>query len=100
MLVIGFLPLIGAIAGSVLGFVVSGRVLAFELVSRSLEARGMDRAGRTAQLRPHRSQILGFGMTTQVFFLVPLGAIAVMPAAVVGSTILARDVLVASSVSE
>ena len=96
LFVIGFLPVVGAIVGAVLGFVVSGRVLAGELVSRPLEARGMDRAARKAFLRPHRSRVLGFGMATQVCFLVPLGAIAVMPAAVVGATMLGRDLVEAA----
>jgi CysZ protein len=95
--VIGFLPVVGAIAGAVLGFVVSGRVLGAELVSRPLEARGMDRAARNAFLRPHRSRVLGFGMATQACFLVPFGAIAVMPAAVVGATMLSRELVEAGS---
>jgi CysZ protein len=93
VLALGLLPLVGAVAGAVLGFVVAGRVLAHELIARPLEARGMDRAARTVLLRSHRRRVLGFGLATQVFFLVPLGAIAVMPAAVVGATMLARDVL-------
>ncbi len=90
LFVIGFLPVVGAIAGAVLGFVVSSRVLGAELLSRPLEARGMDRAARKAFLRPHRGQVHGFGMATQACFLVPFGAIAVMPAAVVGATMLGR----------
>jgi CysZ protein len=93
VLALGFVPVIGAVAGAVLGFAVAGRVLAAELIARPLEARGLDRAARKALLRPHRSRVLGFGLATQVFFLVPLGAIVVMPAAVVGATMLAREVL-------
>lgn len=93
VLALGFLPLVGAVAGAVLGFVVSGRILAAELIARPLEARGMDRVARKALLRPHNRRVLGFGLATQAFFLVPLGAIAVMPAAVVGATMLARDVV-------
>lgn len=93
VLAIGFLPVVGALAGAVLGFVVSGRVLAAELISRPLEARGLDRAARAALLRPHRSRVLGFGMATQACFVVPLGAIVVMPAAVVGATMLARELI-------
>ncbi len=88
---VGFLPVVGALAGAVLGFVVAGRVLAAELISRPLEARGLDRAARASLLRLHRSRVLGFGLATQAFFVVPLGAIVVMPAAVVGATMLARE---------
>lgn len=93
LIVIGFLPVIGAIAGAVLGFVVAGRVLAGELVSRPLEARGMDRRARQELLRDHRPLLLGLGLTTQAFFLIPFGAVVVMPAAVAGATMLAREVL-------
>lgn len=90
---ISLLPLIGAIAGAALGLVVAGRLLAGELVSRPLEARGMDRAARKALLREHRGAMLGFGVCVQACFLVPFGGIAVMPAAVAGATYFAREVL-------
>lgn len=95
LLVVGFLPLIGPIVGAVLGLLVSGRLLANELLTRPLEERGMDRDARRAFLRRHRGAVVGFGVTTQVFFMIPLGAIVVMPAAVVGSTTLARELLTA-----
>lgn len=93
LIVIGLLPVVGAVIGVVLGFVVAGRVLAGELVGRPLEARGLDRAARRELLRPHGSAVLGLGLATQAFFLVPFGAVAVMPAAVAGSTMLARGIL-------
>lgn len=99
VLAIGFLPVIGTVAGAVLGFVIAGRVLAAELVARPLEARGLDRAARALLIRPQRSRVLGFGLATQVFFLVPLGAIVVMPAAVVGATMLGRDLLSSAGVT-
>ena len=97
VLALGLVPLVGSVVGVVLGFVLAGRVLAGELLSRPLEARGMDRHARAALLRPHRGRVLGFGAATQAFFLVPFGAIAVMPAAVVGATMLARDLLDAAA---
>jgi CysZ protein len=36
---------------------------------------------------------LGFGAATFVSFLIPLGAIVVMPAAVAGATLLSRRIL-------
>ena len=93
VLVLGLVPVVGSVVGLVVGFVVAGRVLAGELLSRPLEARGLDRRARAALLRPHRGRVIGFGAATQLFFLVPLGAIAVMPAAVVGATMLARDLV-------
>jgi CysZ protein len=93
LLVVGFLPVVGPLLGAALGLVVSGRLLASELIARPLEARGLDRAARRAMLRGNRGAMLGFGLATQVFFLIPLGAILVMPAAVVGCTTLARELL-------
>lgn len=90
---IGLLPLVGTVLGSVAGLLVAGRLLAGELISRPLEARGMDRAAQTALLRGHRGAVLGFGVAVQACFLVPLGGVVVMPAAVAGATLLARDVL-------
>lgn len=90
---LGLLPVIGAIAGFVIGLVVAGRLLAGELVSRPLEARGMDRAQRRELMREHRRAMLGFGVCVQACFLVPLGGIAVMPGAVAGATYFAREAL-------
>lgn len=90
---IGLLPVIGAIIGAALGLIVSGRLLAGELVSRPLEARGMDRAARADLMRQHRGAMLGFGVCVQACFLVPFGGILVMPAAVAGATYLARRAL-------
>ena len=83
----------GAVVGGVVGLAVSGWLLAGELLARPLEAHGLDRVARRAVLRGQRARVLGFGVATQACFLVPLGAVAVMPAAVVGSTMLARDLL-------
>ncbi|MBM9460385.1 EI24 domain-containing protein [Nocardioides sp. zg-536] len=91
--VVGLLPFVGAVLGAVLGLLVSGRLLAGELVSRPLEARGLDRRARAALMRRHRGAMLGFGISVQACFLVPLGGIAVMPAAVAGATYLAREAL-------
>lgn len=89
----GFLPVVGAVLAPTLGVLLSGRLLAMELSSRAFEARGIDRAGRRALLRGHRARVLGFGVATQLCFMIPLGAIFTMPAAVAGSTLLARSVL-------
>ncbi|HWM73285.1 MAG TPA: EI24 domain-containing protein [Nocardioides sp.] len=98
VLLVGFLPVVGPILGVVVGLLVSGRLLASELVARPLEARGLDRAARKELLSRNRGGMLGFGVATQAFFLIPFGAIVVMPAAVVGATGLARDLLVDQTV--
>lgn len=91
--VVGLVPVVGAFVGPVLGVAVAGRLLAGELVSRALEARGMDRNARRAVLAGHGPALLGFGVCVQVCFLVPFGAVLMMPAAVAGSTMLAREAL-------
>jgi CysZ protein len=95
--VTGLVPVVGPIIGPVIGLVVAGRLLAGELVSRPLEARGMDRAAQKQLLADHRSAMLGFGVVVQVCFFIPFGGVLMMPAAVVGSTMLAREALDARS---
>ncbi|KRC59083.1 hypothetical protein ASE14_14925 [Agromyces sp. Root81] len=93
---IGFVPVVGAVVAPVLGVVLSGWLLARELTARAFEARGISSTDRTALLRGQRSRMLGFGVATQLCFMVPLGAVVAMPAAVAGSTMLARGALDAS----
>ena len=90
---LGLIPLIGAPLGWLVGTVLTGWLLAAELSARALAARGIDRPARGRLLRAHRARVLGFGVATQLCFLIPGGAVATMPAAVVGSTLLAHSVL-------
>ena len=89
---IGLVPAVGGVAATVVGVVLTGRLLADELASRALAARGLDRRSRRALLRTRSARTLGFGVATQLCFLVPLGAVLTMPAAVVGATLLAQEV--------
>lgn len=91
--IVGFVPVVGSIAGAILGVTLTGWLLADELSSRALAARGLDRRQRRTLLRASRPRALGFGVATQLCFLIPFGAIVVMPAAVAGSTLLAQDLL-------
>jgi len=91
--VLGLVPVVGTALGWAAGVLLTGWVLAHELTSRALVARGVDRRERNALLRAHRARALGFGVATQLCFLVPGGAVATMPAAVAGSTLLAQSVL-------
>ncbi len=89
----GFIPVIGPVFGVVLGVVLSGRLLARGLLARPMEARGLDGAAQKELLRPYRRAVLGFGVVTQACFLVPFGGVLVMPVAVAGATVLAREIL-------
>jgi CysZ protein len=91
VLLAGFLPLIGGFVGPVLGVVLSGLLLARELTGRAFDARDLSPLDRAALFGGSRARVLGFGVATQLFFLIPGGAVAVMPAAVAGSTLLARS---------
>lgn len=92
-LLIGLVPLVGSVLAAVLGTVLSGRLLATELAARPLERRGLDARGRRAVLRRRRARTLGFGVAVQLLFLIPLGAVVAMPAAVAGAVLLARESL-------
>lgn len=93
LLVVGLVPVVGSITALLAGLALGGRLLAAELLARPLEARGLDRRARRALLRRRRATVWSFGLATQACFLVPFGAVAVMPAAVAGATMLARDLL-------
>lgn len=90
VLLSALVPVVGPLAGITLGVVLSGRLLARELLGRPLAARGFDDGAQRTILAPRREVVLGFGVITQLCFLVPLGGVLVMPAAVAGAALLAR----------
>jgi CysZ protein len=92
-LALGFLPLVGGFLAFATGVVLTGRLLARELTGRAFDARGLTAYSRSEILSARRARVLGFGVATQLCFMVPLGAIATMPAAVAGSTLLARSLV-------
>jgi CysZ protein len=89
----GLIPVVGEFVTPVLGAMVGGWVLALELSSVPFERRGMRFKHRRRMLRSRRAMSLGFGVATFVCFLIPLGAVLVMPAAVAGATLLSRRVM-------
>lgn len=99
VLLIGFLPAVGGFLGAIAGVVLTGRLLARELTGRAFDARDLSPADRAALFSGSRARVLGFGVATQLCFLIPGGAVAVMPAAVAGSTVLARDMLARAAVT-
>jgi CysZ protein len=90
-LIIGFIPVVGGVLATVIGVILSGRLVARELTGRAFDARGLTTVSRSELLGAGRARVIGFGVATQLCFLIPLGAIVTMPAAVAGSTILARS---------
>ncbi|GAA2753736.1 EI24 domain-containing protein [Amnibacterium kyonggiense] len=92
---LGLIPLVGAIIGGVFGAVAGGWFLAVELTGTPFDARGFRLRERRRVLARSRPRVLGFGIVTWVLFLVPFGAVVVMPAAVAGAAVLSRAALAA-----
>ena len=93
LFVAGFVPVVGQTVVPVLAATVAGWILAVELTGVPFQRRGRRLADRRRVLRGHRPMALGFGVAVFLCFLVPLGAVLLMPAAVAGGTLLARRAL-------
>lgn len=87
---LGLIPVAGQVVAPILAASLGGWVLALELTSVPFERRGLRFRNRRAMLRSRRPMALGFGVATFVCFLIPGGAILIMPAAVAGATVLSR----------
>jgi len=87
-----FLPAVGQTVVPVLGAFVGGWALALELTGVAFARRGLRLRDRRRLLRRHRWLALGFGVAVFVCFLIPFGAVLLMPAAVAGGTLLTRRV--------
>ena len=96
---LGLIPVVGGVIGAIVGFVLTGWLLAEELSSQALAARGFARAQRRILLRSRRARTLGFGLAAQAFFFVPLGAVLVMPVAVAGACTFARSLQTGAAVA-
>ena len=92
LFIAGFIPAVGQTVVPVVGAVIGGWMLAVELSGTPFGRRGLALAERRRVLREHRPLALGFGVCVFACFLVPLGAVIVMPAAVAGATLLTRRV--------
>jgi CysZ protein len=90
---LGFVPLIGQTVVPVVGFFVTGFFLTEELVAVALQRRRVDLRARLALLRSRKTLVWGFGTPLGLAFLVPFVAVFLMPGAVAGATLMARDLL-------
>jgi CysZ protein len=93
LFLIGLIPAVGQIVSPVLGALLGGWVLAVELTGVAFQRRGQRLRHRRKVLRANRPITLGFGVAVFLCFLIPLGAILLMPAAIAGATLLSRRVL-------
>jgi CysZ protein len=89
----GFVPVLGQTAVPAIGFCVTGFYLAEELTAVALQRRRVPLKDRLALLRGRRMLTLGFGVPLAVAFLVPFVAVFLMPGAVAGATLMARDLV-------
>jgi CysZ protein len=93
LFVLGFVPVVGQIVPPVLGGAIGGWLLTLELTGAPFQRRGQRLRDRRRVFRAHRPLALGFGVAVFLCFLIPLGAILIMPAAVAGATLLSRRAL-------
>nr|WP_249999475.1 EI24 domain-containing protein [Actinoplanes sp. M2I2] len=93
LFLLGFVPVVGQTVIPVLGAAVGGWLLAVELTGVPFQRRGQRLTRRRAVLAANRPLALGFGVAVFCCFLIPLGAILLMPAAIAGATLLARTAL-------
>ncbi|MFC4061069.1 EI24 domain-containing protein [Planomonospora corallina] len=98
LFLLGFVPVLGQTVVPVLGALVSGFFLTVELTTLAMERRGLARRDRFALLRADKALTTGFGVLLFLLFLVPLGAVVAMPAAVAGATVMVRMRLAPGSV--
>ncbi|MFF1272830.1 EI24 domain-containing protein [Streptomyces marokkonensis] len=90
---LGFVPVVGQTVVPVVGFLVTGFFLTEELTAVALQRRAVDVRERLRLLRSRRTLVWGFGTPLAVAFLVPFVAVFLMPGAVAGATLMARDLL-------
>lgn len=88
---LGLIPVVGTVIGISLGAILGGRALARELTGHAGDARGMSLAERRALLRSRPWRTLGFGIVAYLLLLIPGVAVVATPVAIVGATLLVRD---------
>ncbi|MEV5881313.1 EI24 domain-containing protein [Streptomyces sp. NPDC052020] len=88
---LGFIPVAGQTVVPVIGFFVTGFFLTEELAAVALQRRGVELRDRLALLRSRKTLVWGFGTPLGLAFLVPFVAVFLMPGAVAGATLLARE---------
>jgi CysZ protein len=84
---LGLLPVVGP----PLGALWAARALSFQLTDPALGRRGRDFAGRRGWHRAFRAESLGFGLTALLVVLVPCANFLLVPALVVGATLLVLE---------
>jgi CysZ protein len=91
LFLLGLVPVVGQTIVPVLGVAVSGFFLTVELTSFAMQRRRIPVRQRLRLLRGRLGLTLGFGVPLILLYLVPLAAVVLMPGAVAGATLLARE---------
>ncbi len=96
LLIVSIIPVINVISPVLwLGF--GAWMMAVQFCDYSTENRGADFRSTLAKLKQHRASALGFGLCTTVAMSIPLLNFLVAPVAVVGGTLLMRDLYARST---
>ena len=90
MVPLGFIPIVGQVLVAVLSAIFGGWFVTVELTGSAADARGVSLRDRRRMLRTRMPRTLGLGVSTYLLFLVPLGPVFAMPAAVAGATLMVR----------
>ncbi|MFH0518904.1 EI24 domain-containing protein [Streptomyces sp. M41] len=90
---LGFIPFVGQTVVPVVGVVVTGFFLTEELTAVALQRRRVELRDRLAALRSRKTLVWGFGTPLALAFLVPFVAVFLMPGAVAGATLMARELM-------
>lgn len=94
---IGFIPLVGQVAGPALAAVLGGWLLAVELLASAFDRRRLTTIReRRRYMGTRRARVLGYAVPTYFLLAIPFVAIVVFPAATAGAVILARDLVPAA----
>jgi CysZ protein len=89
---LSLIPVVGPVLSAAAGFLMTSYLLSNELTARAMNARGINGKQRSTFVKKNFARSLGFGFATQLCMLIPFGALFTMPAAIVGSTRLAKHV--------
>lgn len=90
---LGFIPFAGQTVVPVIGFFVTGFFLTEELTAVAMQRRRVELRERLRLLRARKALVWGFGTPLALAFVVPFVAVFLMPGAVAGATLMARDLL-------
>ncbi|MFD7403634.1 EI24 domain-containing protein [Streptomyces sp. NPDC059866] len=90
---LGLIPVAGQTVVPVIGFMVTGFFLTEELTAVAMQRRNVELRDRLRLLRSRKTLVWGFGTPLGVAFLVPFVAVFLMPGAVAGATLMARELL-------